>query len=105
MDYREGCGAVPPVRAYSCRLHHINFFEYLSDILNRMSEMPNGTPVEAFRNLLPNKWTKKEQSKLQLSMRKRFSTDKSLKIHCPENMAVFRTSWITVDIINVLTKV
>ena len=49
--------------ACSCRLHHINFFEYLSDILNRMSEMPNGTPVEAFRNLLPDKWTKKEQSK------------------------------------------
>ena len=66
------------VRAYSCRLHHINFFECLSDILNRMSEMPNGTPVEAFRNLLPNKWTKKEQSKLQLSVRKRFNMDKSL---------------------------
>ena len=49
--------------ACSCRLHHINFFEYLSDILNRMSEMPNGTPVEAFRNLLPDKWTKKEQTK------------------------------------------
>ena len=49
--------------ACSCRLHRINFFEYLSDILNRMSEMPNGTPVEAFRNLLPDKWTKKEQSK------------------------------------------
>ena len=49
--------------ACSCRLHHINFFEYLSDILNRMSEMPNGTPVEAFRNLLPDKWPKKELSK------------------------------------------
>ena len=86
MDYREGCGAVPPVRAYSCRLHLINFFEYLSDILNRMSEMPNGTPVEAFRNLLPNKcWqTITSPDSLQLSiimtgnlsMRKRFSTDK-----------------------------
>lgn len=49
--------------ACSCRLHRINFFEYLSDLLNRMAEMPNGTPVEAYRNLLPDKWTKKEQSK------------------------------------------
>ena len=72
MCYGEGRGVVPPVRAYSCRLHHINFFEYLSDILNRMSEMPNGTPVEAFRNLLPNKWTKKEQSKLQFVHEKTF---------------------------------
>ena len=47
--------------ACSCRLHHINFFEYLSDLLNRMSEMPNGTPVEAYRNLLPDKWAKKKQ--------------------------------------------
>ena len=30
---------------------------------DRMAEMPNGTPVEAYRNLLPDKWTKKEQSK------------------------------------------
>ena len=49
--------------ACSCRLHRINFFEYLSDLLNRMAEMPNGTPVEAYRNLLPDKWTKKERSK------------------------------------------
>ena len=84
----ETLTAVPPVRAYSCRLHHINFFEYLSDILNRMSEMPNGTPVEAFRNLLPNKcWQAiKSPDSLQLSIimtgtlsvRKRFSMDKSL---------------------------
>ena len=47
--------------ACSCRLHRINFFEYLSDLLNRMSEMPNGTPVEAYRNLLPDKWAKKKQ--------------------------------------------
>lgn len=47
--------------ACSCRLHHINFFEYLSDLLNRMSEMPNGTPVESYRNLLPDKWAKKKQ--------------------------------------------
>ena len=27
----------------------------------RMSEMPNGTPVEAYRSLLPDKWAKKKQ--------------------------------------------
>ena len=46
--------------ACSCRLHHINCFEYLSDLLNRMSEMPNGTPVEAYRNLLPDKRAEKK---------------------------------------------
>ena len=76
------------VTAETLTLHHINFFEYLSDTLNRMSEMPNGTPVEAFRNLLPNKcWQAiKSPDSLQPSIimtgtmlaRKRFSTDKSL---------------------------
>ena len=47
--------------ACSCRLHRINFFEYLSDVLNLCAEMPNGAPPEAFRNLLPDRWTKKEQ--------------------------------------------
>jgi hypothetical protein len=42
-------------------LHKINFFEYLTDVLNRCAEMPNGAPTEAFRELLPDRWTKKEQ--------------------------------------------
>ena len=54
-------GAVFYSLACSCRLHRINFFEYLSDVLNRMAEIPNGTGLEAFRDLLPDKWTKKEQ--------------------------------------------
>ena len=56
-----GRGVIFYSLACSCRLHRINFFEYLSDVLNRMSEMPNGAPPEAFRGLLPDKWTKKEQ--------------------------------------------
>ena len=55
-----GRGAIFYSLACSCRLHRINFFEYLSDILNRMSEMPNGTPPEAFRDLLPDRWKKNE---------------------------------------------
>ena len=47
--------------ACSCRLHKINFFDYLTDVLNRCAEMPNGAPPDAFRNLLPDRWTKKEQ--------------------------------------------
>ena len=54
-------GAIFYSLACSCRLHRINFFEYLSDVLNRVAEMQNGAPPEAFRNLLHDKWTKKEQ--------------------------------------------
>ena len=54
-------GAVFYSLACSCRLHHVNFFEYLSDVLNRVAQMPNGAPPEAFRHLLPDKWTKNQQ--------------------------------------------
>lgn len=47
--------------ACSCRLHRINFFEYLSDVLNRVAQIPNGASPDAFRDLLPDRWTKKEQ--------------------------------------------
>ena len=56
-----GRGAIFYSLACSCRLHRINFFEYLADVLNRVAGMQNGAPPEAFRNLLPDKWTKKEQ--------------------------------------------
>ena len=52
-------GAIFYSLACSCRLHKVNFFEYLSDVLNRVAEMPNGAPVEAFRELLPDRWKKK----------------------------------------------
>ena len=39
----------------------VNLPRTFSDVLNRVAEMPNGAPPEAFRDLLPNKWTKKEQ--------------------------------------------
>ena len=46
--------------ACSCRLHQINFFEYFSDVLNRMAHMPSGAKPEAFRDLLPDRWTKQQ---------------------------------------------
>ena len=54
-------GAIFYSLACSCRLHRINFFEYLTDVLNRCAQLPNGAPPEAFRNLLPDKWTKNKQ--------------------------------------------
>ena len=54
-------GAVFYSLACSCRLHRINFFEYLSDVLNRVAEIPNGAGPEVFRDLLPDRWKKKEQ--------------------------------------------
>lgn len=44
--------------ACSCREMGINFFDYLSDVLNRTAAMPPGSGVDAYRNLLPDKWAK-----------------------------------------------
>jgi Transposase IS66 family. len=46
--------------ACSCRNLGINFFDYISDVLNRTAALPPGHN-EAYRDLLPDKWTKKEQ--------------------------------------------
>ena len=56
-----GRGAIFYSLACSCRLHRINFFEYLSDVLNRTTQIPNGSGPEAFRDLLPDRWKKNEQ--------------------------------------------
>ena len=44
--------------ACSCRNRGIDFFEYLTDVLNKSAAMPNGAPPEAYRHLLPDRWTK-----------------------------------------------
>lgn len=44
--------------ACSCRNKGLNFFEYFSDILNRAATLPPTTPVEHYRNLLPDRWQK-----------------------------------------------
>ena len=43
--------------ACSCRCNGINFFDYLSDVLNKAADLPRLTP-KACRNLLPDRWTK-----------------------------------------------
>lgn len=47
--------------ACSCRLHGINFFEYLSDILNRADILRRTATPVTYRNLLPDRWIKNEQ--------------------------------------------
>jgi len=44
--------------AASCRLNHINTFEYFNDILTRMAYMPPNAPYEVLRELLPDRWKK-----------------------------------------------
>ena len=44
--------------ACSCREMGINFFDYLSDVLNRTAALPPGSNHEAYRDLLPDRWTK-----------------------------------------------
>ena len=43
-----GFGAIFYFLACSCRLHKINFFEYLSDVLNFVAEMSGGAPPVVF---------------------------------------------------------
>lgn len=47
--------------ACSCRLHKINFFEYLSDILNRADVLQRSATPQAYRDILPDRWKKNEQ--------------------------------------------
>ncbi|MDR2571244.1 MAG: IS66 family transposase [Oscillospiraceae bacterium] len=44
--------------ACSCRLHDINTYEYFTDILNRMINIPPNAPYEILRELLPDRWKK-----------------------------------------------
>lgn len=51
-------GAIFYSLACSCHMHGINFFEYLSDVLNRNADIPANAPSSVYRNLLPDKWSK-----------------------------------------------
>ena len=47
--------------ACSCKLHNIKIFEYFKDILDRLAKLPDpGMHPEILRELLPDKWFKKE---------------------------------------------
>ena len=42
--------------ACSCRLNNINFFEYISDVINRTALMQPNTDIKEYRMLLPDLW-------------------------------------------------
>jgi hypothetical protein len=42
--------------ACSCRLNNINFFEYISDVINRTALMQPNTDIKKYRALLPDQW-------------------------------------------------
>lgn len=42
--------------ACSCRLQGISFFEYISDVINKAATLPPNSPIERYRELLPDRW-------------------------------------------------
>lgn len=42
--------------AISCRLNGINLFEYICDVIEKTAEWQPNTPLEKYRNLLPDRW-------------------------------------------------
>lgn len=51
-------GAIFYSLSCSCRLNGVNFFEYITDILNRSASLPPNTPIEKYRAMLPDMWEK-----------------------------------------------
>ncbi|WP_235392815.1 hypothetical protein [Leyella stercorea] len=45
--------------ACSCRLQGINFFDYISDVINKAAALSPRTPPSKYRELLPDKWKQK----------------------------------------------
>lgn len=56
----EGAGraAILYSIAISCRLNGINLFEYICDVIEKTAEWQPNTPLEKYRNLLPDRWKK-----------------------------------------------
>lgn len=44
--------------ACSCRLNGINFFDYISDVINKAASLPPNAKPEIYRNWLPDMWNK-----------------------------------------------
>ena len=42
--------------ALTCGMHKVNLFEYLTDVINRTAEWQPNTPIEKYRELLPDRW-------------------------------------------------
>ena len=55
-------GALLYSLACSCRMQGINFFEYISDVLNQQTTIRNGAPASAYRHLLPDQWKRNHEN-------------------------------------------
>ena len=51
-------GAILYTIALTCRMNKVNLFEYLTDVINRTAEWQPNTPLEKYRQLLPDRWEK-----------------------------------------------
>ena len=51
-------GAILYTIALSCKMQKIDLFEYLSDVINRTADWQPNTPIEKYRELLPDMWRK-----------------------------------------------
>ena len=47
------------IRLYAPGLQGVNFFEYISDVINKAAALPPKTPLSMYRDLLPDKWKQK----------------------------------------------
>lgn len=53
-----GRGAILYTLALSCKMNGINFFDYLTDIIAKTADWQINTPLEKYRELLPDRWRK-----------------------------------------------
>lgn len=51
-------GAILYSIAISCKLNGINLFDYIQDVIDRTVEWQPNTPLEKYRDLLPDRWKK-----------------------------------------------
>ena len=51
-------GAILYSIAISCKLNNINLFEYIGDVIEKTIEWQPNTPLEKYRDLLPDRWKK-----------------------------------------------
>ena len=42
----------------SCMLNGVDAFEYFTDVIDKVAQMNPKSPIEKYRDLLPDKWTK-----------------------------------------------
>ena len=49
-------GAVLYSLALSCKMNKVNFFDYVKDVIDKTNTWQPNTPIEKYRDLLPDRW-------------------------------------------------